>query len=246
MFKKLLAAAGIGGARVDTRLRQSQLIPGQLIEADIFIQGGEAPQRIDGINLSLMTQVKVSNDNGEHLRNFCLAQWRIDGSFEIQAGEVQAIPFAGLLHPETPFTRLPVRNNQCRVWLTTEIDIDLAVDPDDNDILEIPPTPVLHHILSAMDNLGFSLRKADVEQGYIRTPTFNSQSGCYQELEFRPRTLNSSFLNEVEISLVCDEHFTHVMIELDRAFRGDGYRSFSVTNNATASEINTRLRQILR
>lgn len=247
MFKKLLAAAGIGGARVDTRLHQSQLYPGQRIEATILIQGGEASQRIDGIDLSLMTRAKVSTDQGTRFNNISLAQWRIDANFEIQPGEVQEIPFRAQLHPETPFTRLPVRNNQSRVWLTTGVDIDLATDPDDNDSLEILPSPVLSHILAAMDNLGFTLSKADVEQGYLRTPTFTSSSGCYQELEFRPRrTAGLSSLNEVEISLVCDERTTYVLIELDRAFRRDGYISFSVANNASASELYTRLRQIIR
>lgn len=247
MFKKLLASAGIGGASVDTRLRQRQLYPGQLIEANILIQGGEASQRIDGIDLTLMTRAKVSTDQGTRFNNIALAQWRIDAKFEIQPGEVREIPFRAPLHPETPFTRLPVRNNQSRVWLATGVDIDLAADPNDNDSLEILPSPVLSHILAAMDSLGFTLSKADVEQGYLRTPTFTSRSGCYQEMEFRPRrTAGLSSFNEVEISLVCNELVTHVLIELDRAFRRDGYISFSVANNASASELHTRLMQIMR
>lgn len=246
MFKKLLAAAGIGGARVDTRLHQHQLFPGQLIEATILIQGGEAVQSIDGIDLALMTRAKVSTEQGERFNNLCLAQWRIDARFEIRPGEVQEIPFRALLHPETPFTRLPVRNNQSHVWLATGVDIDLAADPTDSDNLEILSTPVLQHILTAMESFGFSLSKADVEQGYLRTSTFTSRSGCYQELEFRPRTREHSSFNEVEISLVCDERDTHVLIELDRAFRRDGYISFSVDNQASASELHARLRQIIR
>lgn len=247
MFKKLLAAAGIGGARVDTRLHQTQLHPGQLIEASVLIQGGEAAQRIDGIDLTLMTRAKVSTAQGEHFKNISLAQWRIDANFEIQPSEIQEVPFHAQLHPETPFTRLPVRNNQCQVWLATGVDIELASDPTDNDVLDILPNPVLSHILTAMDSLGFTLKKADVEQGYIRTPTFTSSSGCYQEFEFRPRRLAGySSLNEVEISLICEEKITHVLIELDRAFRGDGYINFSVANNVSVNELHSRLRQIIR
>lgn len=245
MFKKLLAAAGIGGANVDTRLRQHQLVPGQLFEGDILIRGGNAPQQIGGIDLALMTRVKHERESGTQFVAHCLASWRIEVNALIQPGELREVPFRAHLHPETPFTRLPVRNNQCQVWLTTEVDIAMGLDPQDKDLLEIVPTPVLDSILNAMNNLGFALRKADVEAGYLRTASFKSTSGCYQELEFRPKAQRSR-LNEVEISLVCEAHMTHVLIELDRAFRGDGYVSFSVDNKAPASEIQARLQQILR
>lgn len=246
MFKKLLAAAGIGGARVDTRLHPRQLYPGQPFEAIIHVQGGEVAQFIDGIDLGLMARAKMSTDQGECLGNICLARWRIDANFEIQPGKERELPFRALLHPETPFTQLPTRNNQSRVWLTTGVDIDLAANPTDSDNLDILPTPVLQHILAAMESLGFCLSKADVEVGYLRTSTFTSRSGCYQELEFRPRARGCASLNEVEISLVCDERETHVLIELDRAFRRDGYMSFSVDNHASASELHARLRHIIR
>ncbi|MGL5147278.1 MAG: sporulation protein [Plesiomonas shigelloides] len=246
MFKKLLAAVGIGGAKVDTRLHQSRLLPGQAVCATIVVQGGDAAQQIDGIDLALMTKVKVSTDNGEYFKNHCLGRWRVAESFEIQPNEIRELPFRAQLHPETPFTELPVRNNQCYVWLQTGVDIDLAIDPGDADALQIVPTPVVNHVLSAMGELGFALTKADVEQGYLSAPGFRSRSGCYQELEFHPRSFGFSSLREVEISVVCDEHETHLLIELDRAFRGDGYQSFSMANTASASEVLFRLKQYIR
>lgn len=246
MFKKLLAAVGIGSAKVDTQLHQSRLFPGQEFEATIVIQGGDVPQKVEGIDLALMTRVKVSGENGDFFKNHCLAKWRVAKSFEIQPGQVLEIPFKGQLHPETPFTALPVRNNQCQVWLQTGVDIDVALDPSDNDAIEILPTPVLEHVLTAMNELGFALTKADVEQGYLNAPSFRSRSGCYQELEFHPRSFGFSSLREVEISLVCDTAETHLLIELDRAFRGDGYTAFSLANNASASDVLTRLKQYIR
>lgn len=66
MFKKILAAVGIGSAKVDTRLHQSQLLPGQTFSATIVVQGGDVAQKIDGIDLALMTRAKVSTDNGDY------------------------------------------------------------------------------------------------------------------------------------------------------------------------------------
>ncbi|QYJ74612.1 sporulation protein [Shewanella sp. FJAT-52076] len=246
MFKKILAAVGIGSAKVDTRLHQSQLLPGQTFSATIVVKGGDVAQKIDGIDLALMTKAKVSTDNGDYFKNHCLARWRVAEPFEIQPGEVREIPFSGQLHPETPFTALPVRNNQCHVWLQTGADIDSAIDPSDADVIDILPTPLLGHVLNAMQELGFALTKADVEQGYLSAPGFRSRSGCYQELEFHPRSFGFSSLREVEISLVCDASETHLLIELDRAFRGDGYRTFSIANNASAGEVFTQLKHYIR
>ncbi len=63
--------------------------------------------------------------------------------------------------------------------------------------------------------------------------------GCYQELEFKPTQLFNS-INEVEVSFVAEQHQTHVLLEVDRKFRGDGFNSLSIphqqANPATVSE----------
>ncbi|MGL5358676.1 MAG: sporulation protein, partial [Shewanella sp.] len=152
MFKKILASVGLGGASVDTQLADHRLQPGQSFQATIVIKGGDVPQQISGLDLALMTKVKVSSDNGDYFKNYKLASWRLTESFEIKAGEVRELPFSGQLHPETPFTRLPVRNNQCKVWLQTGLDIDMAWDPTDIDTLEILLTPLAQQLLTAMDS----------------------------------------------------------------------------------------------
>ncbi|MGL5391513.1 MAG: sporulation protein, partial [Shewanella sp.] len=156
------------------------------------------------------------------------------------------LPFSGQLHPETPFTRLPVRNNQCKVWLQTGLDIDMAWDPTDIDTLEILLTPLAQQLLTAMDSLGYTLCKADVEQGLLTTRGFRSTSGCYQELEFKPRSLGVNTVREVEISLVCEQSQTHVLVELERAFRADGYRYFTLANDAEFADVLASLRANLR
>ncbi|PIW59061.1 sporulation protein [Shewanella sp. CG12_big_fil_rev_8_21_14_0_65_47_15] len=237
MFKKILASVGIGGASVDTQLVDNRLQPGQIFHATIVIKGGNVSQQISGLDLALLTKIKVSDDNENYFKNHQLASWRLTESFEIKAGEIREIPFAGKLHPETPFTLLPVRNNQCQVWLQTGVDIDTALDPNDVDVLEILPTPVAEHVLNAMDSLGYVLFKADVEQGFLNTRAFSSTSGCYQELEFKPRSMGFNAVREVEVSLVCEAEQTHVLIELDRGVRGDGYQYFTLSNEASFGQV---------
>lgn len=67
----------------------------------------------------------------------------------------------------------------------------------------------------------------DVEKGQLRGNGFHSSIGCYQELEFKPTQLFNS-INEVEVSFVAEQHQTHVLLEVDRKFRGDGFNSLSI------------------
>ncbi|MBO2673777.1 sporulation protein [Shewanella algae] len=82
-----------------------------------------------------------------------------------------------------------------------------------------------------------NLKKADVEQGYINTSGFRSGSGCYQELEFVPAGLGIRLLREVELTLVPAGKQTHILLELDRAFRGDGYLSLTLDNQADYPQV---------
>ena len=82
-----------------------------------------------------------------------------------------------------------------------------------------------------MDKLGFSLSKADVEKGHLRASTFQSVSGCYQELEYKPNNSNMFGIQEIELSFIPEAHKTHVLIELDRAFKSDGYIDLTIEHD---------------
>ena len=51
MFKKLLAKVGIGAATVDTRLNQDSFVPGDIIDGEVHITGGDIEQEIKKIHL---------------------------------------------------------------------------------------------------------------------------------------------------------------------------------------------------
>jgi len=231
MFKKILASVGIGAAKVDTVLETEHLQPGQKFNAVIVIKGGDVDQEISGLDLALMTRVKVENDDGEYFTNHVIEKWRITDIGMIAAGAEKHIPFEARLHSETPITEINAGYNQSHVWLETGLDIDLALDPTDRDALHIYPNDAVSTLMEAMNRLGFSLVKADVEKGYLKAPTFQSHSGCYQELEYRPNSRSLFGLQEIELSFVPEAHKTHVLIELDRAFRGDGYVDLTIEHD---------------
>ena len=245
MFGQLKASLGIGAAKVDTVLDSMSYTQGDILNGIVHIQGGDVDQQVDAINLKLCTEVKVEGEEGTSYQNFTLGTLQAVQPFTIHAGENKQVPFQFKLDPETPITSLNTVNNQCHVWLETSLDIDFAIDPKDRDFFEIKPLPVVANLISAIENSGFTMVKADVEKGYLNGGNFSSKSGCYQEIEFR----NNGMINkkEIELSFILDMNTIHCLAEVDRSlsFRGDQYISFSLNQNASDSEILSAVNQIL-
>jgi sporulation-control protein len=246
MFKKWLTAVGIGSAKVDTRLTTDELIPGGLIAGEIHLSGGDADQSVSGLELALMTKVEVEGDDVKFMANHCLQSWRIPENFIIEAHTEKAIPFSYQLSAELPVTVSGAKQQQTTLWLQTGVDIDLALDPKDQDFLRVYPSSPMQAVLDAMSELGFVLMQADVEKGYINTPTARTTSGCYQEFEFKPRRMGFS-ISEVEISFVPDGGLLHVLLEVDRRLAGDQYQCMTISlNQWSAEQIKAELATLMR
>jgi sporulation-control protein len=243
MLKQLLASAGIGACKIDTQLANNQCVPGGSLSGQILIQGGAVAQQINGFSLALMTRVKVKTDNGEHYQNFCLQRFRLSEAMLIEAGARHQLPFELRLSAELPVTHLP-HHTVGKVWLCTEADIAMALDPSDNDLLRIDASPLVLNCISAMLELGYQLQKVDVEKGYLQVPGKRSLSGCYQEFEFRPRQWLSG-IKEVELSFIPDGADTLLLVEVDRSFRGDSYRTVRLAPHASVAQVQQALRNIL-
>ena len=140
-------------------------------------------------------------------------------------------------------TEVQCRYNKTKVWLHTHLDIDWGVDATDQDNLNIFPTPAMQAFLTAMQQCGFALATMDVEKGQLRGGHYSSTIGCYQEMEFIP-TRHFSGINEVEVSFVAQEQQTHVMLEVDRKFRGDQLRSITIPHQNIS--VPTLVQQIQR
>lgn len=231
MFKKVLASIGIGAAKVDTVLHTEHLLPGQKFSAEVIITAGDVEQDISGLELALMTKVKVESDEGEYFADHVLDKWSIVDQRTLQPGEVLRIPFEARLHSETPITEISQGLNQSVVWIATGLNIDFALDATDRDPVYVYPNEAVKTFMLAMEKLGYKLVKSDVEKGYLRTSNFNSTSGCYQELEYKPAGLNVFGPKEVELSFVPEALKTHVLIEVDRMFGSDGYADLTIEHD---------------
>ncbi|GHA81529.1 sporulation protein [Cognatilysobacter bugurensis] len=244
MFKKLLSAVGIGGATVDTQLVTPVLQPGERFRVDVHVEGGEVRQAIDGLQLAVVTRVEIEAGDHEFVGAHVVQHWTVADGFVLEPGERQTIPFEAVLHPETPVTEIDCRSNQTRVWLQTGLAIDMAKDASDRDPVRVAPTPAMRAFLSAMRTCGFALQTADVEKGFLNAKTFRSHSGCYQEFEFRPMSLGHGLVQQVEVSFVPEEQRTHVLLEIDRAFRGDSFRAFTIDHRQIdEASLTSRIRE---
>ncbi|WP_078546712.1 sporulation protein [Litchfieldia alkalitelluris] len=215
-FNKALASIGIGSAKVDTKLFQDKLIPGEEVKGMIEIKGGSTEQLIDEIYLSVMTTyLKESNDR-KMQHQAMTDKFKITDRFTIGIGETKEIPFSFILSNDTPITL-----GSTKVWLQTGLDIKNALDPSDKDYLKVMPSEIVAAVINTTYDLGFSLRKVECEAAPYRLRT---RLPFVQEFEFVPTT--GTFrgkLDELEIIfLKQDEHQVDLQLQIDRRVRGLG------------------------
>ncbi len=211
LLKRTLASIGIGAARVDTVLNTDRARPGDEISGTIHIKSGDTAQEVEYIALSLMTRYLQESGDNEVYLNHPLSQTRIRDRFEIKPGETLDLPFSLQVPWSTPLTL-----GRTVVWVNTALSVSMAMDPTDRDVLQIEPTTGMWTIVQALEQLGFSLYKADCEQ--------NRRMGrgvpFVQELEFRPGGRYTGRLKELEVVLAPEAGGVQVWLEADLRARG--------------------------
>lgn len=255
MFKKLLAAVGIGAAKVETIFDTTSLTPGSNFTARILLKGGNVEQKINAITLNLVTDVLVTveyenddvsdlSDESSYYEEIILNSWHVCDSFTLAADEEKEILVEGNIPLETPITALPIVNNETEVAFVTELDIANAIDKQDRDPITTHPLPAQLAVLQAMDHIGFQLYKADVEKGYLNGNGRQSTINAYQEIEYKLSGFNN--VEEVEVSFLPSEDDLQIIFEKDRRFGGESFHCLTLPAHLTnideiASQIKTTL-----
>jgi sporulation-control protein len=205
-MKKVLASIGIGNASVDTVLPSETVRPGETVDADVHITGGNAEQDVGTIRFEIET--RYLTDDG--YREIDIDRFTLADGLTITPDEEETRSVSIDIPYQTPVTL-----GQISVWIETELDIDLAVDPEDKDYLDVRPTPRLQTVFDAMDELGFSLRTAECEADpYDRYATGQR---FIQEFEFRAN--DGPFrgdLDEVELVPRPGPDSLELFVEVDR------------------------------
>jgi sporulation-control protein len=240
MFGKIMASVGIGSAKIDTVIDQKEANLGDVVTGKVYITGGNVEQNISGIELALKTYVEVESKDGEYTVSHTIDKWNISDKFTINPKEELNYDFELQIHPETPVTVLPCYNKS-KVWIDTELDIDMGLDSGDKDYIDILAPDIMMMFIDAMDRLGFTLKSADVERGDANGPGFGSTIGCYQELEFRPSGFGNYSYNEIEATFIGE----NVLLEVDRVYRGDSYRSINISSDDTVDSIANKIDRVI-
>lgn len=240
MFKALKNSLGLNTLKLETTLINPTVEVGSLLRGVVNIYGTDSPKTINHVTLSLCTIAEKDGDNGDTRHTHTLGQVRLSGHTVLPAHETLTLPFELSLSPETPITELPCHYNETRLWIHTDVDVASTLDSSDKDYIRTTPTPVMSRFIEAMSRVGFVMQKADVELGYLNTPYGRSSFGCYQELEYGGRGFG---LNSVEVSFLPVGNVTHVVLEIDRAFRSDSYKTLSLHEGMSVSEMASIIRQ---
>lgn len=211
IFKKLLASVGIGSARVDARLTQDSLVPGDHVTGEIHLTGGEVAQDIDEIYMYVITHYEREDNHKKGKVECTLAKHRLTEKISLQPEEKLVLPFSFPLPYQTPLTmgRQPV-------YMRTGLDIKLAIDPGDSDFIDVRPHPYMEKILDAIQSIGFQLYKVDCEYN----PYLGGSYPFVQAFEFRPIGPLRSRVEELDVFFFLRDGGLDLYLELDRRARG--------------------------
>ncbi len=250
-FGRLLSSIGVGAATVDTRLQRDELVPGEEVRGFVNVKGGSSEQEVNGIRLEVQTFYKRESGDNTVTETATIERFPVSGRRTIAANSQEEIPFAFRLPYDTPLTL-----GRSSVWIRTALDVRMALDPSDSDVVTVYPTQTMRFILESMDHLGFRLREAENEELPRR---LRRRLPFGQELEFIANSgeFRGKF-DEIELLMFPSEGSVDLILQIDRRARGLGsflseavgtdeaYASLTVAESATPDRIREALSQAIR
>lgn len=213
-IKKALAnVLGVGGAKVDTVLSTKNTAPGEIVEGFVNIYGGEVDQQIKNIYIDVKTTYeKESNDKTAQLESI-IQNYTIKLDKDITAKEQVKIPFSFKLD-----LNCPISKHKSRVWLSTRLDLENAVDNFDGDTINVLPNKYMKNVLESVTQLGFRIREVENVYDKLRM----GPNKFVQEFEYIPSGEFRRKLDELEVVFVSISNGYRVYLQIDRKVRGLG------------------------
>ncbi|MFR9710983.1 sporulation protein [Paenibacillus sp. MB22_1] len=210
-IKKMLASVGIGSAQINTELDVDEVRLGGEISGTVYVDGGQTEQSIGNIYLKLKTNYLRESNDRKIRTTGTIAKYLVTEGFELRPGERKQIPFRFLL-PE----QMPVTLHNVPIWVENGLDIEMALDPKDEDLIRVLPDAKMQTVLDAVDLLGFRLR--EVTNDYA--PRLGGALPFVQEFEYVPGTKFRGYLDELEILFFPRGDALELVMQIDRRARG--------------------------
>ncbi|WP_093226927.1 sporulation protein [Thermoflavimicrobium dichotomicum] len=202
-MKKWLASLGFGSAKVDTRLEDRPFFPGEQVKGEIVIRGGDADQQIEDIYLELIAEYLK---DGKNVRHIC-AKYYIARKILISPHEEKTLPLSIKLPME-----LPMSTGRFPIYLRTGLDIKMALDPQDQDRIDVIPKPLVQKILKDIEDAGFVLYS--IVNRYV---SGRQPYPFVQVFEFRPTGRYHGVLDQLHVFFDYTEEEMAVHFEIYRS-----------------------------
>jgi sporulation-control protein len=160
----LLSRFGIGSATIDLIPDETTVQPGESVEAHLELEGGSSDQTVDDIEVALVTRFQAQREDDSYPTHYVLWETEFKEGFTVEADVDRSLDVPPIEVPAFA----PVTKGESEVWIQTGLDIEWAVDPSDEDQLDVQPGPHLQAVLDAMDQLDFGLRSVVNEEAETR------------------------------------------------------------------------------
>lgn len=213
-FKKAMASVfGVGGTKVDTVLNNSTVILGETVSGVINIYGGEVSQEISNVYIDINTTYEKEADDNTYNISDCVQRFTYPLNQTVNPGDNLSFDFEFKLGLNCPITK-----GHSKVWLSTRLDIENAVDDTDRDYLNVRSNDYTDNVLTALRELGFRIKSTKNIFDKHRLSPFN----FVQEFEYSPSPEFRGRLDEIEVVIVYNNSGAKLVIEVDRRVRGLG------------------------
>ena len=193
-FKKILASLGVGTAKIDTQLHTAEIRLGEPLHGQLIVTGGSVAQHINDIYIIVKTKYRKLGLDTAYFTNGTVCHFKVVEAFTIESGETKHIPFSLTLPLYTPVT-----DHLSVLWLQTHLDIQAAIDQEDEDYLIVTPFPFMQSVLSSIESIGFQKQEVVCEDSSLEG-MLPFDTGFYQVFRFIPTT--DTFKNIHHINIV--------------------------------------------
>jgi sporulation-control protein len=209
MLNRFLASFGIGAAKVDARLADAKVYPGGELKGEVHIEGGSVEQSISQIYMYLYTEYYKETNDSKVKHKEVLASYRVADALLIKPGEKKVMPF----QLRVPY-HAPVSFGRQKVYVSTGLDIEMAVDPKDTDIVTVLPDPLMEQLLAEMEAMGF---RHSHDSGLCEHKKYIHRMVPFvQEFEFKPTSMFHNELDEIELIFDVHPEGVDVLMQVDR------------------------------
>ncbi|SCL30815.1 Sporulation-control protein spo0M [Micromonospora nigra] len=219
--------SGGTGLTVQTALANPSTRPGLSLPGRVTVTADAGDVSVHHVRLGLVAQAEPDDPEApRRLMQYHSAQ--VAEGFVLRAGRTRSIPFAFPLPWETPVTTFGgVPLLSLETALRTEVAVAPLLDQGAMVPLFVHPLPTQRHVLSALDELGFTMRQAGLVAA--RLPGVEQTLPVHQRLGFWVAPLYAGPITELEVIFVANSAELEVILWCDRRLSLAGITHTSIS-----------------